>query len=197
MSTLRDSPARSDLPRTWAALRLWSVLAIRAGWEVPIVQVDSPPHTVLEARALEGVCPLFPRRLWATADQPRCILRRQWVTRILSRCCWTTARIPMHGISTRYDQLTRRERRVRARSCAYSKNSKPIGTCTLQHHHGTLSWCPTSPRMYLVRRPHCLASPCQHTPPAAHHPLDVTRRHSDDLRSLRFMNPLLQPQFTP
>jgi hypothetical protein len=56
---------------------------------------------------------------------------------------------------------------------------------------------PISPRMRLVRLPHCLASPCQHTLTAARHPWDVIRHLSGDLLSLRFTNPLLQLQSPP
>ena len=177
------------------ASRLWSVT--RVGWEVLVV--DSPPHTAREVQALEWVCRLFPLRPWANAGPPHCILRRQWVTRILSRYCWTPARIPTHAIAKSCGHLTRRERRVRARPRGYSKNSKPPGALRLHHHHGTLPpllLCrPISPQMRLVRLPHCLATLYQQTLTAARHPLDVTRHLSHDLLSLRFTNLLLQPQY--
>ena len=106
----------------------------------------------------------------------------------------------MHAIAIRSGQLTRQERRVRARLCGCSKNSKPPGAPRLHHHHGTLPLLPRypiSPRMRLDRLPHCLASPCQQTPTAARHPWDVTRHLSGDLLSLRFTNPPLQPHSPP
>lgn len=161
------------------------------------MQADSPPHSALEVRTLEGVCHLHPFRPWVTVDQPLCILRRHSVTRILSRYCWTVVPIPMRVTATSHDQLTRRERLVRAKSCTCSKNSKPTGVYTLHRRHGILLPCLISPRMRVVRLPHCPASPCQQTLISARHPWDVIRHLSDDLLSLRFTNPLLQPQFSP
>lgn len=183
------------------ALQQWSVPVTRAGWEVLVAQVDSPPHTAPEVRALEWVYHLLPLRPWANADRPHCILRPRWVTRILSKYCWTAARTPMHAIATRRDQLTRQERRVRAGLCGCSKNSKPPGALRLHQHHGTLppllSRRPISPRIRLVRLPHCMATPCQQTPTAVRHPLDVIRYLNHDLLSLRFTNLLRRPQSPP